>query len=253
MHRTRRQPRAAAPVAPRGIARHRERLRRAGRGQRAAPRRQGHHLVLHRAAGFPDARPRAGRGDRGDPRRASTATRRARASTSCAPPRRRTWAAAAACAIRPDDVVIGAGAKPFIAYTIASVTDYGVGDEVIYPGAGLPDLRIADRRQRRGTGADLPARVAQLRVRSRGARSEDHAQDATADPQHAAEPDRRHPGARRTWTPSPRSCAGIRRCGCSPTRSTRASCTTAASTRSPRARACWSARSSATARPRPGR
>jgi aspartate/methionine/tyrosine aminotransferase len=40
--------------------------------------------------------------------------------------------------IDPDDVVIGAGAKPFIAYTIASVTDYGVGDEVIYPVPGFP-------------------------------------------------------------------------------------------------------------------
>ena len=30
---------------------------------------------------------------------------------------------------RPDDVVVAAGAKPFIAYTIASVTDYGVGDD----------------------------------------------------------------------------------------------------------------------------
>ena len=40
--------------------------------------------------------------------------------------------------ITPDDVVVGAGAKPFIAYTIASVTDYGVGDEVIYPVPGFP-------------------------------------------------------------------------------------------------------------------
>ena len=40
--------------------------------------------------------------------------------------------------IRADDVVVGAGAKPFIAYTIASVTDYGVGDEVIYPVPGFP-------------------------------------------------------------------------------------------------------------------
>src|SRR4029079_12139580 len=40
--------------------------------------------------------------------------------------------------LRPDDVVVGAGAKPFIAYTIASVTDYGVGDEVIYPVPGFP-------------------------------------------------------------------------------------------------------------------
>ena len=36
-------------------------------------------------------------------------------------------------AIAPDDVVVGAGAKPFIAYTIASVTDFGAGEEVIYP------------------------------------------------------------------------------------------------------------------------
>jgi aspartate aminotransferase len=40
--------------------------------------------------------------------------------------------------IKPEDVVIGAGAKPFIAYTIASVTDYGAGDEVIYPVPGFP-------------------------------------------------------------------------------------------------------------------
>ena len=40
--------------------------------------------------------------------------------------------------IRPEDVVVGAGAKPFIAYTIASVTDYGTGDEVIYPVPGFP-------------------------------------------------------------------------------------------------------------------
>ena len=39
---------------------------------------------------------------------------------------------------RPEDVVVGAGAKPFIAYTIASVTDYGAGDEVIYPVPGFP-------------------------------------------------------------------------------------------------------------------
>src|SRR5512139_1810669 len=40
--------------------------------------------------------------------------------------------------IRPEDVVVGAGAKPFIAYAIASVTDYGAGDEVIYPVPGFP-------------------------------------------------------------------------------------------------------------------
>ena len=40
--------------------------------------------------------------------------------------------------IRPEDVVIGGGAKPFIAYSILCVTDYGVGDEVIYPNPGFP-------------------------------------------------------------------------------------------------------------------
>jgi len=37
-----------------------------------------------------------------------------------------------------DDVVVAAGAKPFIAYSILSVTDYGTGDEVIYPNPGFP-------------------------------------------------------------------------------------------------------------------
>jgi aspartate/methionine/tyrosine aminotransferase len=41
-------------------------------------------------------------------------------------------------AIKPDEVVVGAGAKPFIAYSILATTDYGVGDEVIYPNPGFP-------------------------------------------------------------------------------------------------------------------
>ncbi len=40
--------------------------------------------------------------------------------------------------IEPDDIVVGAGAKPFIAYAIQSVTDFGAGDEVIYPVPGFP-------------------------------------------------------------------------------------------------------------------
>jgi aspartate/methionine/tyrosine aminotransferase len=40
--------------------------------------------------------------------------------------------------IRPQDVVVGAGAKPFIAYAILSSTDHGAGDEVIYPNPGFP-------------------------------------------------------------------------------------------------------------------
>ena len=40
--------------------------------------------------------------------------------------------------IRPEHIVVGAGAKPFIAYAILATTDYGVGDEVIYPNPGFP-------------------------------------------------------------------------------------------------------------------
>ena len=40
--------------------------------------------------------------------------------------------------ISPDDIVIGAGAKPFIAYSILCCTDYGAGDEVIFPNPGFP-------------------------------------------------------------------------------------------------------------------
>jgi aspartate aminotransferase len=37
-----------------------------------------------------------------------------------------------------EDIVVGAGAKPFIAYAILSTTDHGAGDEVIYPVPGFP-------------------------------------------------------------------------------------------------------------------
>jgi aspartate aminotransferase len=40
--------------------------------------------------------------------------------------------------IEAEDVVVGSGAKPFIAYTILSTTDFGAGDEVIYPVPGFP-------------------------------------------------------------------------------------------------------------------
>jgi aspartate aminotransferase len=43
-----------------------------------------------------------------------------------------------AIAVSADDVVVGSGAKPFIAYAILSVTDHGAGDEVIFPNPGFP-------------------------------------------------------------------------------------------------------------------
>src|SRR2546430_10962922 len=40
--------------------------------------------------------------------------------------------------IRPEDVRVGAGAMPFIALPVLSTTDYGAGDEEIYPNPGFP-------------------------------------------------------------------------------------------------------------------
>ena len=40
--------------------------------------------------------------------------------------------------VKPEDVVAANGAKPFIAFTIAAVTDYGKGHEVLYPNPGFP-------------------------------------------------------------------------------------------------------------------
>ncbi len=43
--------------------------------------------------------------------------------------------------IDPEDVVCGCGGKPFIGYSILSTTDYGAGNEVIYPNPGFPIYR----------------------------------------------------------------------------------------------------------------
>jgi aspartate aminotransferase len=40
--------------------------------------------------------------------------------------------------VDPDWVVVANGAKPFIGYTLLSVTDYGKGHEVLYPNPGFP-------------------------------------------------------------------------------------------------------------------
>jgi aspartate/methionine/tyrosine aminotransferase len=65
-----------------------------------------------------------------------------------------------------DEVVCACGGKPFIAYTIQSVTDYGQGDEVIFPNPGFPIYRSQieacgavpvqlDLRESRGFNFDL--------------------------------------------------------------------------------------------------
>ena len=132
--------------------------------------------------------------------------------------------------IRPDDVVVARGRE-----AVHRVHDR-VGDRLRrrrrgdLSGAGLSDLRVADHRQRRGSGADLPARSARFRVRPGRARGEDHAEDAPADPQFAAESDRRRPVRSRSRCDRRDSSVAIRRSGCSPTRSIPGSSTTAAST-----------------------
>ena len=40
--------------------------------------------------------------------------------------------------VEPDSVVVACGVKPFIGYSILTVTDYGKGHEVIYPNPGFP-------------------------------------------------------------------------------------------------------------------
>ncbi|MBC8178504.1 MAG: pyridoxal phosphate-dependent aminotransferase [Deltaproteobacteria bacterium] len=40
--------------------------------------------------------------------------------------------------VEPDWVVVANGAKPFIGFTLLSVTDYGQGHEVLYPNPGFP-------------------------------------------------------------------------------------------------------------------
>jgi hypothetical protein len=106
----------------------------------------------------------------------------------------------------PDDVVVGAGAKPFIAYTVASVTDYGAGDEVIYPVPGFP---IYESQFSPNGAVPVPIylRVARLRVRSGRARSEDHAADEAADSQYTAQSDRRNAAGRRSRRDSGNPCA----------------------------------------------
>ena len=163
-------PRSASARNPR----HRERLRRARRSERA--RRARARTSSPSASASRTSRRRvqhAGGGDPRDPRgqarlHALGRHRRAARGGGAA-----TWpACAAACRSAPEDVVVGAGAKPFIAYAILSTTDYGAGDEVIYPNPGFPIYESQIMAMRRGAGADPPARGARFRLRPGGARDD---------------------------------------------------------------------------------
>ena len=244
---------AAAALAARRVARHRERLRRAGRGQRA--RRGRARTSCRSASASPTSRRRRTCRTRRSPRSAagkhgytpSAGIDELRAAAA------RDIGARRGLDIRPDDVVVGAGAKPFIAYTIASVTDHGAGDEVIYPVPGFP---IYESQIVANGAVPVPIYLRE----SRDFAFDPAELEAKITPKTRLlilntphNPTGGMLRARRPRRDRRRSSRAIRRSGCSPTRSTRGSPTTARSIRSRRGRACSSARSSPTARRRPGR
>ena len=61
--------------------------------------------------------------------------------------------------VQPDDVVVGAGAKPFIAYAILTATDHGAGNEVVYPNPGFP-IYDSQIRAMGAVGVPVPLREA---------------------------------------------------------------------------------------------
>jgi aspartate aminotransferase len=154
--------------------------------------------------------------------------------------------------ITPDEVVVGAGAKPFIAYAIASVTDHGAGDEVIFPVPGFPIYES----QCKALGA-VPVGLPLRESRKFAFDPDELASRITPKTKLLILNTPHNPTGglltSRTCRRSPRCCAGTSRCGCMPTRSTASSSTTANSPRSPRCPACASAPSFRTARPRPTR
>ena len=155
--------------------------------------------------------------------------------------------------IRAEDVVVGAGRQAI--HRLRDPLDHRLrrGRRGDLSESGLPDLRIADHGQRRGAGADSPARSARLRLRPGRARAPDHAAHQAADPEL---PRTIRPAGccrARISRRSRRSCESIPRSGSTPTRSTRALRTRASSSRLRSCPACTSARSSPTARRRPGR
>ncbi|MCW5626094.1 MAG: pyridoxal phosphate-dependent aminotransferase [Burkholderiales bacterium] len=64
-------------------------------------------------------------------------------------------------AVEPGDVVVAAGAKPFIGYTVLSTTDFGAGDEVIYPNPGFP---IYDSQIRTNGAVPVPISLRESRA-----------------------------------------------------------------------------------------
>ncbi len=153
--------------------------------------------------------------------------------------------------IAADEVVVGAGAKPFIAYTIASVTDYGAGDEVIYPVPGFPiyESQIVANgavpvslplSESRGFAFDPAALAARIGPKTRL---------LILNTPH--NPTGGIAGSCAIWKRLRPCYECIRRFGSSPTRSTASSSMTASSAQSRRYQECANGQSFPTARRRP--
>ena len=107
--------------------------------------------------------------------------------------------------VGPENVCVVPGGKPIIFFPILALIEEG--DEVIYPNPGFPIYESMIQFRGRRACADAAGRRAQLLVRSGSAAIEDHGQNEAADPELAAESDRRCDSRGRISRPSPRWCA----------------------------------------------
>ena len=208
--------------------------------------------VIHLEIGEPDFDTPAHiveAGDRGAARGRDALLPRGRACPSCARRSRASCRARAASTVAPERVLVANGAKPILFFTMLAACEPGRRGDL--PRPRLPDLRVGDPLGRRDAGADAAARGARLPLRRRRARGAAQRPHEARHPQLAAQPDRRR--ARRRDLGRPPSSSAHARPGCSRTRSTRGSSTTASSPRSPACPGCSSGRSCSTASRRPTR
>jgi hypothetical protein len=145
--------------------------------------------------------------------------------------------------VEPSDVVIGAGAKCFIGYSIQRPDRRRRRGRGPLSQSRLSDLRLARARVRRRPRPLQLHEIAGLPLRHRGPREEDHAALAAAHPELPAQPT----GGmltRKDHEEIADVVSGTTSSGSTRTRSTDACSTTGRSARSPRCRACASGRSS---------
>ena len=173
--------------------RHRECLRRARRSERARAHGPGHHQLLHRAARLPGARQRSGSSDPRHPggeARLHAFGRNRRAARRGGPlygrDARRSSHSAAGRRGRRRGQALHRLRHPVHHRLRRRRRGH-------LPQSGVPDLRIANRRERREARADPSAREARLLVRSGGAGAPAHQEDAAAHPQLSAQSDGRLP------------------------------------------------------------